>query len=317
MAWLPNMRRIIPNPSLHQPRMQYTAEETTHEMRFEVVAISSYVVLMSKKPLVDRSCLIRNRARKNSERGDFLHNEAILDVQDRLTFVNKEFSKVAIVTGMPEVWSKAFPKATVVLDDEVLDLGQGSYDLIIHGMSLHWANDPVGQLIQMRRALSPDGLMIAAFLGGDTLNELRSSLAEAEIAVSGGLSPRVLPMGEIRDAGSLLQRAGFALPVADSAKLSAEYDNIFHLMSDLRGMGEANAMTDRLKSFTRRDVFTRANEIYAASFSNSADKCVATFEILMLTGWAPDESQPKPLRPGSATMRLAEALGTQENQIKN
>ena len=202
-------------------------------------------------------------------------------------------------------------------DDEVLALHPGAHDLVIHALALHWANDPVGQLIQCRRALKPDGLMLTVAFGGQTLNELRSALGQAEIEVTGGLSPRVAPMGEIRELGALLQRAGFALPVADSLPLTVSYATPLHLMRDLRAMGETNALKTRLRHATRRAVMLRACEIYCETFGDAQGRVPATFDLIVLTGWAPDESQPKPLRPGSATARLAEALGTQENPLKD
>ena len=165
--------------------------------------------------------------------------------------------------------------------------------------------------------MRPDGLLLAAVLGGQSLHELRASLAEAEIAVTGGLSPRVAPMAELRDLGALLQRAGLALPVADSVELNVEYRDMWHLMHDLRAMGEGNALAARLRRPTRRAVFGRAAEIYAATYPNERGGICATFEIIILTGWAPDTNQPQPLRPGSATARLADALGTDETSLSD
>jgi SAM-dependent methyltransferase len=202
--------------------------------------------------------------------------------------------------------------AQIVPDDAMLALEPGAYDLVLHVMALHWANDPVGQMIQCQRALKPDGLFIAALLGGQTLHELRACLAEAEAAVTGGLSPRVLPMAEIRDLGGLLQRAGFALPVADGYARKVHYRDAFHLMHDLRAMGESNALAARLRQPTRRAVFTEAATRYAQSYSVPGDRIAATFEMIFLTGWAPHDSQQKPLRPGSAAKRLADALNAPE-----
>jgi hypothetical protein len=170
----------------------------------------------------------------------------------------------------------------------------------------------VGQIAQARRALRPDGLFIGALFAGDTLWELRQALALAETETTGGLSPRVAPMGEIRDLGALLQRAGLALPVADAARLPVSYATMFDLIRDLRAMGETNVMTDRSRAPTRRAVFARAAELYAERFGDGSGRVGATFEIVYLTGWAPAESQQKPLRPGSAVARLADALGTEE-----
>ena len=169
--------------------------------------------------------------------------------------------------------------------------------------------------MQGRRALQPDGLFIAVMLGGQTLHELRAALAQAEVEVSGGLSPRVLPMGEIRGLGALLQRAGFALPVADSFAKTVLYRDLFHLMRDLRAMGEGNALAARLRRPTSRAVFAKAAEIYRHSFGEPDGRIRATFEFIVLTGWAPDDRQPKPLRPGSAASRLADALGAPEMSL--
>jgi hypothetical protein len=180
---------------------------------------------------------------------------------------------------------------------------------------LHWANDPVGQLVQCRRALQPDGWFIGLLFGGQTLFELRACLAQAEAEVTGGLSPRILPMGEIRELGALLQRAGFALPVADAFTTKIRYRDAFHLMHDLRAMGEGNALMQRLRKPTRRAVLARAAELYHQGFSNDDGRIEATFEIVVLTGWAPHENQPKPLRPGSAKTRLADALAVPERKL--
>ncbi|HKK97380.1 MAG TPA: methyltransferase domain-containing protein [Marivita sp.] len=266
--------------------------------------------------LTDRDALSLHRARAKPD-ALFLHHEALADVQDRLSLVKKSFHSVAVVSPFAEVWRHAFPDAKIVPDHEVLDLAEDTHDLVIHALSLHWSNDPVGQLIQCRRALKPDGLLLVAALGGETLHELRAAFGQAEVEVLGGLSPRVVPMGEIRDLGALLQRAGLALPVADSAMLTTSYASPLHLMQDLRAMGETNALSSRIKSFTRRAVLMRAMEIYAESFATDDNRVSATFELITLTGWAPDASQPQPLRPGSATQRLADALNTQETPLKD
>ena len=272
--------------------------------------------MQSPPALTDRSALEQHRNRALPD-ALFLHDHVAAEIKERLNEVNKTFKEVAIVTGFPDFWQDAFPDATVTTDEDTLALDEKTYDLVIHAMSLHWANDPVGQLVQCRRALKPDGLFLAAFLGGQTLHELRTSLAEAEIAITGGLSPRIAPMGEIRDLGALLQRAGFALPVADGTPLQVSYANAFHLMHDLRKMGENNALTARPRTLTRRNILTEASSIYAQHFrADDGKRVMATFEVIWLTGWAPDESQPQPLRPGSATTRLADALGTEEKPLK-
>ena len=273
---------------------------------------------MTQPPLLtDRPALLRHRARaaQAAEPALFLHQIVADEVQERLNEVNKSFTQPAVVTPFPAVWAPVLPTARVVADDEVLDLAEGAHDLVIHALGLHWANDPVGQLVQCRRALAPDGLLMCFAFGGQTLHELRSALAEAEVAVTGGLSPRVLPMGEIRDLGALLQRAGLALPVADSFTQTVRYRDAFHLMADLRAMGETNALTGRLRHPTRRGVLIEAAHRYAAHFAEADGRIPATFEVIALTGWAPHDSQQKPLRPGSAAARLAEALHTAELRL--
>lgn len=272
------------------------------------------MVGMDMPQITDRAALARNRARALPD-ALFLQEHAADELQERLNEVNRTFTSVAIVTGFPDFWAERYPEATIVADDETLDLKPQAHDLILHTMCLHWANDPVGQLVQARHALKPDGLLLCTFLGGQTLHELRASLAEAEAAVAGGLSPRIAPMGEIRDLGGLLQRAGLALPVADSASLTASYANAFHLMHDLRKMGENNAISQRIRHMTRRNVLTEAAAIYAENFCNADNRVNATFEFITLTGWAPADTQPQPLRPGSAATRLAEALGTTETPL--
>jgi SAM-dependent methyltransferase len=199
-----------------------------------------------------------------------------------------------------------------VADDETLDLAPGAHDLVIHALCLHWANDPVGQLVQCRRALRPDGFLLATLFGGETLADLRRALAEAEARLAGGLSPRVAPMAEIRDLGALLQRAGFAMPVADAERLTVTYATPLHLMRELRAMGETNILSARRRQPLRRATLTRACEIYASHFATAEGRVRATFEIVFLTGWAPAPDQPQPLRPGSANARLADALGVPE-----
>lgn len=245
----------------------------------------------------------------------FLHELAQTEIEDRLAMVKKTFTRPAIVTGHAGWWRNFNPNAAMVADSDTLDLAPGTHDLVIHAMALHWANDPVGQLVQCRRALIPDGLMLAVLVGGRTLNELRSSLSQAEAELRGGLSPRVLPMGDIRDLGALLQRAGFALPVADAVTVTAEYDNLMRLMHDLRHMGEANALMSRDRAPTRKALFHQAEDLYAAHFPGDTKALRASFELVTLTGWSPDDSQPKPLRPGSARARLADALDTDETPL--
>ena len=254
--------------------------------------------------LTDRAALTRNRRRATAH---FLQEIAAREVEERLKEVNRTFTAAAVVTAFPHLW----PDMPCVADDDLLALAPLSHDLVINSLTLHWANDPVGQLVQCRRALQPDGWLLALMFGGQTLHELRTCLAQAEADVTGGLSPRVLPMGEIRDLGSLLQRAGFGLPVADSFTTTVRYRDVWHLMHDLRAMGEGNALAARLRRPTGRALFTRAAELY--SDLRGADGLIpATFEIVALSGWAPHDRQQKPLRPGSAQNRLAQALQTAE-----
>ena len=272
---------------------------------------------MSNPPaLTDREALLRNRARVH-QGALFLHDLAAAEVKDRLSLVNKTFTNPALVTGNQEVWQGRFDTATVIEDCETLSLNPGAHDLVIHAMSLHWANDPVGQLIQCRRALSPDGLFLAVSLGGQTLHELRACLAQAETEICGGLSPRVAPMAELRDMGGLLQRAGFALPVADSQPINTEYRDIWHLMRDLRHMGEGNALAARQRKASSKKMFEHAAELYDSYFPGADGKVTATFDLIFLSGWAPAEDQPQPLRPGSAQHRLADALATIETPLKD
>ena len=258
--------------------------------------------------LTDRLALTRHRTRAGAF---FLQAEAVTEVHERLTEVNRVFTAPMVVTAFPHLW----PETPCIGDEDVLDLTVGAHDLVIHAMALHWANDLVGQLIQCRRALAADGLFIGLMFGGQTLHELRTCLAQAEAEVTGGLSPRVLPMGEIRDLGGLLQRAGFALPVADSFTKTVIYRDAFHLMQDLRAMGEGNALAARLRRPTRRGVFDKAAQIYAQTFGLADGTVAATFEIICLTGWAPHPDQQKPLRPGSAAARLADALNAAEQPL--
>jgi len=271
--------------------------------------------MQTPAPLADRTALARNRARAAAAPVTYLHELARDDLQDRLTMVNRAFTAPAVISPMPHLWSDILPGVQHVDPAETLPLELQAHDLVIHAMDLHWASDPVGQLVQSRRALRPDGLFLGVLFGGRTLHELREALGRAEAEVTGGMSPRVAPMAEIRDLGALLQRAGFALPVADSLPLTASYPSPLHLMRELRRMGEANALAARLRRPTRRQVILRALELYARTHGDAEGRVPATFELVVLTGWAPDESQPKPLRPGSAKARLAEALGSVETPL--
>ena len=254
--------------------------------------------------LTDRPTLLRHRQRATAL---FLQEMVADEVQERREEVNRTFTNPLVVTGFPQLW----PGLPCIPDDEVLAAAPGAHDLVIHAMALHWAEDPVGQIVQCARALRPDGLFVAACPGGNSLQELRDVLTRAEAEVTGGLSPRVLPMAEIRDLGALLPRAGLALPVADHLTQNVSYRSLPHLAHDLRAMGEGNALAGRLRHPTRRDVLLRAGQLYAQDHPDpdDPDRIRATFDLIFLTGWAPDDSQQKPLRPGSARTSLAEALG--------
>ncbi len=269
--------------------------------------------MQTSERLFDRATITKRRQRAvKGDLADFLHREAAAQISERLQEIKKSFTNPAFVGWLPEVWQAEIGEMLVVEDVDTLPLNVGAHDLVIHGLCLHAHNDPVGQLVQARRSLQPDGLMIAALFGGQTLHELRSSFAEAEAEVEGGISPRVAPMGDIRDLGGLIGRAGLALPVADSQKLTVTNETPLHLMRDLRKMGEGNALTQRRKTFMRRGTLNRMIEIYTQNFAQMDGRITATFEIVFLTGWAPSATQPKPLKPGSATTRLADVLNVKE-----
>jgi SAM-dependent methyltransferase len=200
----------------------------------------------------------------------------------------------------------------VAADEEALPFADASLDLVVSALALQWVNDLPGTLVQIRRALKPDGLLMAAMLGGDTLIELREAFASAESEIEGGLSPRVAPFADLRELGALMQRAGFALPVVDSDRLTVRYESAFALMRDLRAMGATNVLAERRRAPLRRATLMRMAEIYAERFADADGRVRATFEIAWLSGWSPHESQQKPLKPGSASQRLADALGAKE-----
>jgi SAM-dependent methyltransferase len=251
------------------------------------------------------------------------------DFADRLVPVLRRFD-LAIDLGTPGeavrtalarlgsigtiVAADALPRSPpfVAADEEALPFRDGALDLVISALALHHVNDLPGTLVQIRRALKPDGLFVAALLGGETLTELRQAFAAAESDIEGGVSPRVAPFADLRELGALLQRAGFALPVTDVDRVTVRYDSIFRLMHDLRRMGATNALFDRRRTPLRRQTLMRAAEIYGEQFSDADGRLRATFEIVWLSGWAPDPSQQQPLKPGSAKARLADALGTNE-----
>jgi SAM-dependent methyltransferase len=246
----------------------------------------------------------------------FLLNAVSGDLTERLGAVLRSFSHAIDVgtplAGLHDVLAGRAERVDYVdlfaSDDEDLRLSPQSIDLAVSALALQFANDLPGVFAQLRRALKPDGLFLAAMIGGETLIELRQAFAAAESERDGGISPRVAPAIDVRDLGALLQRAGFALPVTDSDRLTVRYDNAFALMRDLRRMGATNALVERRRVPLRRTTLLRAAEIYAERFSDPDGRVRATFDILWLSGWAPHDSQQKPLRPGSAQTSLADAV---------
>jgi SAM-dependent methyltransferase len=267
--------------------------------------------------LFDRALLdARQRRALRLGPASFLLDHVATDLAQRLQAVLRDFeSGIDLGTPGDQVRVAAAGQvrqlATVALpasDDTPLSLAPQSIDLAVSALALQFVNDLPGVLAQLRRALKPDGLLLAAMIGGDTLTELRQTFAVAEAEVEGGVSPRVAPFADLRDAGMLLQRAGFALPVTDVERLTVRYDNAFALMHDLRRMGATNVLNERRRAPLRRATLLRMAEIYAERFAAADGRIPATFDIVWLWGWAPHESQQKPLRPGSAKMSLAEAV---------
>lgn len=277
----------------------------------------------------------RRRALKQGVAGsDFLMARAAEDLAERLATVERKFVRAATVfcvspaaAGVLAASGKAADivrieadqmflgtESGIVSDAETIALEPASIDLAVSLLSLQEANDIPGQLIQIRRALRPDGLFLGVLAGAGTLVELRESLLAAETEITGGASPRVIPFTDVRDAGGLLQRAGFALPVADVETVTVRYDTMFGLMADLRAMGVTNALADRSRKPATRRLFQRAAEIYAERFSDPDGRVRASFSFIWLSGWAPDPSQQKPLKPGSAQVSLAKVLGNGEKK---
>jgi SAM-dependent methyltransferase len=277
---------------------------------------------LSAPEMIDRNlaAAFRRRALARATGGeDFLLTHAAADMAERLMAVDRKFERAALIAPFPAKAAELLNAGKQIAalaqvsahdgPDETLPLGPGSLDLVISLLTLHEANDVPGALIQMKRALRPDGLMLAMMPGGETLKELRFALTQAETEIYGGASPRVLPFADVRAAGALLQRTGFALPVTDVETLTVRYDNTFGLMRDLRGMGAQNAMNARSRRPVGRRFFQRVAEIYAENFSDADGRVRATFQFVSLSGWAPHESQQKPLKPGSAKVSLADFLG--------
>ena len=284
--------------------------------------------------LFDTLALRRNRQRAAASYGKFafLKDEAAIRLADRVDLMRRNFD-FCLDLGAHDgrLWNHLahlgkigtmlhsdpgarFAKNSVwpfvVHDFTILPFAEAKFDAVFSCLNLHWIDDLPGLIVQIRNLLRPNGLCLISLLGGNSLNELRASMIAAEQDVLGGVSPRCAPMADIRDVGGLLARAGLALPVADSDRLTVNYPNMFRLMSDLRGMGEQNALIGRQRYPTRRDVFMRAAEIYQQKFGQADGSIPASFEIITLTGWVPHESQQKPLRPGTAKTRLANVVSS-------
>ncbi|KQP42458.1 SAM-dependent methyltransferase [Methylobacterium sp. Leaf104] len=286
---------------------------------------------MIAPPLFDTGLARRRLARAHrAGYADFLLRRVVDDLEDRLGAVLRTFAE-AVDLGTPLSLAaerlrdsgrvghltRLAPRAeagAVLADPEALPLAPGRFDLAVSLLALQHVNDLPGALTQLRRTLRPDGLFVGCLLGGRTLTELRQVFGQAESEVEGGVSPRVAPFAEVREMGSLLQRAGFALPVTDVETVTVRYRDPFALMHDLRAMGLTNVLVDRRRTPLRRDTLLRAAALYAERFADPDGRIRASFEILWLSGWAPHESQQKPLKPGSAQTRLAEALGTTERK---
>ena len=279
---------------------------------------------MSQSPIIFDRTLLRARRRRAAALGPatFLIDRVAEDFSDRLATVLRHFD-LAVDLGTPtDAVRRALAASgkvdsiiaadVIAADEEALPFRDGSLDLVVSALALQFVNDLPGTLIQIRHALKPDGLLLAALVGGDTLSELREAFAAAEAEIEGGVSPRVAPFADLRDLGALLQRAGFALPVTDVDRLSVRYASPFALMHDLRRMGATNALVERRRRPLKRATLARMAEIYCERFADADGRIRATFEIVWLSGWAPHESQQQPLQPGSARHRLADALGTRE-----
>ncbi len=266
--------------------------------------------------LFDRALLrMRQRRALRGEAATFLLDRVIEDMEERLHAVLREFAEVAEVWTPGEILAlpardrfKSVTRIDLDSATETLPLPPESLDLVVSALALQFVNDLPGVLAQIRRALRPDGLLLAAMIGGDTLTELRQSFAAAEAECEGGVSPRVAPFADLRDVGGLLQRAGFALPVTDVDRVVVRYASAFALMQDLRRMGATNILFERRRTPSRRATMLRMAQIYAERFADADGRIRATFDVIWLSGWAPHESQQKPLAPGSAKASLAEAV---------
>ena len=267
-------------------------------------------------PILFDRALLRARMERARRGGPatFLLDRVREDFEDRMQAVTRNFADVADIWTPGELLRKPLAgrfQSIVRVDfdpSEVLQLQPESLDLIVSALAFQFVNDLPGVLAQIRRALKPDGLLLAAMIGGDTLTELRQSFAAAEAECEGGVSPRVAPFADLRDVGALLQRAGLALPVTDVDRVVVRYDSAFALMTDLRRMGATNILIERRRTPTRRATILRMAQIYGERFADADGRIRATFDVIWLSGWAPHESQQKPLRPGSAKASLEAAV---------
>lgn len=288
----------------------------------------------------DRPALRRRRAlavRNAAPGADFLLGLVADDIAERLGAVSRRFETAVAIGGPTDALALAVARsgradrvlradllvrgpdgthpADLVVDDELLPLAPGSVDLVVSGLTLQWVNDLPGALVQIRRALRPDGLFLASFVGGDSLTELRRAFLSAESDIRGGVTPRVAPFADVRDLGGLLQRAGFALPVTDQDRLTLRYQTPFHLMRDLAAMGASGSLAERTRGLTTPRLLARAADAYRELAADPDGRVRASLVLVSMSGWAPHESQQKPLRPGSAKMRLADALRVDERPL--
>jgi SAM-dependent methyltransferase len=287
--------------------------------------------MLFKQKILFNRCLLKQRRQRFEEsfpEVSYLHTFAAQILGERLSFIKRRFSHIVDLSHSPSLanvltQSSLFSEEYLFIssqkiyslnalpisfDEELPPLAHNSCDLILSNLSLHWINDIPGTLIQIKHALKPDGLFMGAFLGGETLFELKSCFADAEIALKNGISSRFSPLVTLKDAGTLLQRAGFALPVVDHIKLTVTYSSIFQLFSELQKMGEANCLFDRPKTFTGKKLFEKVADLYEERFATSDGRLPATFDIIFLSGWAPHPSQQQALKPGSAHLKLAHFL---------
>jgi SAM-dependent methyltransferase len=329
-------------------KMRPTKEVSAH-FAFALTKTRAEDPVMSSHPLIFDRRLLRARRARAAALGPatFLIERVAQDLSDRLAAVLRRFEcavdlgtptdavrralaasgKVGITIAADTFFSHMQGRAragertslgasdaglAVAADEEALPFGDAALDLVVSALALQFVNDLPGTLVQIRRALRPDGLLLAALIGGDTLIELRQAFAAAEAEIDDGISPRIAPFADVREMGALMQRAGFALPVTDVDRLTVRYDSAVALMHDLRRMGATNPMIERSRRPLGRATLRQMMEIYAERFADGDGRIRATFEIVWLSGWAPHESQQKPLAPGSARQRLADALGTKE-----